>query len=331
MDKTYYQNHLSILKEELIVALGCTEPIAIAYAAVRARELLGTMPEKCTIHCSGNIIKNVMGVTVPNSGGMRGVAIAAILGIVGGEASRELEVLQGITEEHRVKSKQLSESDFCTCELIENVSNLYIVAEVWSNDHHALVEIHNTHKNITRMVKDGQELVSESTHTEAHTQAPKGDRGLLTVRNILEFADAVEIEEIAPILEPQIKYNMAICQEGLAHPYGAEVGRVLLDGTPAPTIGLKARAYAAAGSDARMDGCALPVVINSGSGNQGITVSVPVVIYAQENNIPHDRLLRALAVSNLISILQKDISAAFLPIAVWSVLPAGQPAAFATC
>ena len=305
MDTEYDQNHLRILKEELIVALGCTEPIAIAYAAARARDLLGAVPERCSVRCSGNIIKNVMGVTVPNSGGMRGVATAAILGIVGGEADRELEVLESVTDEHRARALELSESDFCTCELVRNVANLYIETEVWGGGHQALVEIQNTHKNITHMVKDGKELPIQKIQGCTDAPIPKGDRSLLTLKNIVEFADEVSVDEIAPILEPQIKYNMAICEEGLAHPYGAEVGRVLLDGSHEPTIGLRARAYAAAGSDARMGGCPLPVVINSGSGNQGITVSVPVVIYAREYQAPREKLLRALTVSNLVAILQK--------------------------
>lgn len=305
MDTEYYQNHLKILKEELIVALGCTEPIAIAYAAARARGLLGAMPERCVVRSSGNIIKNVMGVTVPNSGGMRGVAIAAILGIVGGEADRELEVLEAVTEQNRAEAKRLSESNFCTCELIQNVSNLYIVIEVWGGGHQALVEIQDTHKNITRMEKDGEKIPVQKRLEHSDSSEPKGDRSLLTLRNIVEFADAVSVEDVAPILEPQIQYNMAICEEGLKNPYGAEVGRVLLDGSHEPTVGLRARAYASAGSDARMGGCALPVVINSGSGNQGITVSVPVVIYAQEYHAEQEKLLRALVVSNLVAILQK--------------------------
>ena len=306
MDTKYYQNHLKILKEELIVALGCTEPIAIAYAAARARELLGTKPERCVVRCSGNIIKNVMGVTVPNSGGMRGVAIAAILGIVGGDADRELEVLEAVTDADRAEAKRLSESDFCTCELIQNVSNLYIVIEVWSNGHQALVEIQDTHKNITRMIKDGETISAGNDQNSSNVSEAKGNRSWLTVQNIVEFANAVALADIEPILKPQIQYNMAICEEGLKNPYGAEVGRVLLDSLNTPTVGLRARAYAAAGSDARMGGCAMPVVINSGSGNQGITVSVPVVIYAEEYHVPQGKLLRALVVSNLIAILQKQ-------------------------
>ena len=284
MDRELYENHLTILRSELIMALGCTEPIAIAYAAAKARQILGEMPETCTVHCSGNIVKNVMGVTVPNSGGLKGIDVAATLGIVGGDPEMELAVLESVTAEDQKKVRELLDKGFCTCKLIENVATLYIVVELAAGEHTALVEIQKTHKNITRMEKDGVSLL-EQTATPEEVVQKTGNRELLTVENIIEFADEVKIEEIEPILSPQIECNMAICREGLENPYGAEVGRILLDGNDHPTVGLKPRAYAAAGSDARMNGCPMPVVINSGSGNQGITVSVPVVIYAQEWNV----------------------------------------------
>ncbi len=305
MDHALYENHLTILRSELVMALGCTEPIAIAYAAAKARQLLGEMPEHCTVHCSGNIVKNVMGVTVPNSGGLKGIDVAATLGIVGGNPELELAVLEGVTEAHRAQVRQLLAGDFCTCKLIENVATLYIVVELAAGEHTALVEIQNTHKNITRMEKDGISCMEHVPAQEEKLQKT-GDRSLLTVDNIVDFAGAVSLEELEPILTPQIECNMAICREGLEHPYGAEVGRVLLDGNTAPTVGLKARAYAAAGSDARMNGCPMPVVINSGSGNQGITVSVPVVIYAEDLKLPREKLLRALVVANLIAVHQKN-------------------------
>lgn len=304
MEQNLYDNHLTILRNELVTALGCTEPIAIAYAAAKARELLGEMPDSCTVHCSGNIVKNVMGVTVPNSGGLKGIDVAATLGIVGGKPEMELAVLEGITKEQQQTVRELLANGFCSCKLIENVATLYIVVEVYAGAHSALVEIQKTHKNITRMEKDGVSVLSETEKLE-ETSQQVGDRSLLTVKNIVEFAEQVKIEEIAPILEPQIAHNMAIAEEGLKGAYGAEVGRVLLDGNEQPSVGLKARAYAAAGSDARMNGCPMPVVINSGSGNQGITVSVPVVIYAQEQKAEKEKLLRALVVANLIAVHQK--------------------------
>lgn len=304
MNQKLYDNHLLILKSELVVALGCTEPIAIAYAAAKARQLLGDMPSACTIHCSGNIVKNVMGVTVPNSGGLRGIEVAATLGIVGGDPDLDLAVLEGITDKHQTRTRQLLEEKFCTCKLIENVANLYIIVEVSKGDQTALVEIQNTHKNITRIQKNGEDIPGYLINQQ-ETNEKTGDRTLLTVSNIVEFANCVDLSQAESFLCEQIKYNMDICREGLESTYGAEIGRILLQGNDTPTVGLRARAYAAAGSDARMNGCPMPVVINSGSGNQGITVSVPVIIYAQENNISQEKLLRALVVSNLIAVHQK--------------------------
>ena len=304
MDQKLYTNHLEILKDELIMALGCTEPIAIAYAAAKARKLLGQMPEKCVVSCSGNIVKNVMGVTVPNSGGLKGIDVAAVLGIVGGDPDMDLAVLESVTKEDQEKTKELLNQKFCTCKLIEGVATLYIVVELRAGEHTALVEIQKTHKNITRMEKDGMSVLKK-TEADEENGHKAGDKQLLTVKNILEFADKVKIEDVEEILNRQIECNMAICREGLEHPYGAEVGRILIDGNEKPTVGLKARAFAAAGSDARMNGCPMPVVINSGSGNQGITVSVPVIVYAKEKNIEKEKLLRGLVVSNLIAVHQK--------------------------
>ena len=203
LDQALYENHLTILRSELSMALGCTEPIAIAYAAAKARQLLGEMPEHCTVHCSGNIVKNVMGVTVPNSGGLRGIDVAATLGIVGGNPELELAVLEGITDEHRAKVRELLKGDFCSCKLIENVATLYIVVELTAGEHSALVEIQNTHKNITRMQKDGVDCPGVTVTKEEKIQQ-SGDRSLLTVKNILEFADEVKLSEVEPILTSQI-------------------------------------------------------------------------------------------------------------------------------
>lgn len=306
MDQALYNNHLSLLRSELIVALGCTEPIAIAYAAAKARKLLGEMPTHVTVHCSGNIVKNVKGVTVPNSGGLRGINVAAVLGIVGGDPELDLAVLEGVTDADRAEVRRLlSDKNYCECKLIENVANLYIVVELESAQHTALVEIQGTHKNITKMQKDGKDQPGVVATQEEKNQL-NGDKMLLNIKNILEFADAVDLEDVRDILEKQIECNMAICEEGLKHHYGASVGQILLCDSEQPTVGLRARAYAAAGSDARMNGCPMPVVINSGSGNQGITVSVPVVIYAREKNVEHEKLLRSLVVANLMAIHQKS-------------------------
>lgn len=304
MDQRIYDEYVSILKNELIPALGCTEPISIAYASAKARQVLGKMPERLELWCSGNIIKNVKGVVVPNSGGLVGIDVAGILGVVGGNPDKELEVLESITEEHIAKTKELLKKDFCTCRLIENVENLFIVAKVFAGSDSAEVEIASRHTNITRLVKNGKELDVEQHVQFAEHQGAKLDKSLLNVKDILEFADQVDIEDVREVLENQIEMNSAISQEGLRGSYGAEVGKTLLK-YYGHDVKIRARAAAAAGSDARMGGCSMPVVINSGSGNQGMTVSLPVIEYAKELGLPREKLYRALVVSNLISIHQK--------------------------
>ena len=301
LDKHVYDNFVMILKDELVPALGCTEPIAIAYAAAKAREVLGQMPESIEMCCSGNIIKNVKGVTVPNSNGLRGIDVAATLGVVGGDASRELEVLESVTSEDVEKTKELVKQGFCRCTLQEGVENLYIVAKVYGKGHSAEVTIINRHTLITKIVKDGEIIYERKISDSA---AEKGDKSLLNVRDILTFADTVAMEEIEEVIGNQIEKNTAISQEGVIHPYGAQIGRTLLD-VFGNDVRTRARAKAAAGSDARMGGCALPVVINSGSGNQGMTVSLPVIEYAKEYDATKEQLYRALVVANLISIHQK--------------------------
>lgn len=301
MDRDIVRNYIEILKYELVPALGCTEPIAIAYAAAKAREVLGEMPTSMELCCSGNIIKNVKAVTVPNSGGLKGIEVAGVLGVLGGDANRELEVLESVTKEQIEMAKKLIANGYCTCSLKEEVENLYISATVVSKEHSAEVTIVNRHTLITKIVKDGQILLENSIHEEANERF---DKSKLNVKDILEFADTVSIEEIKPILERQVEMNTAISKEGLKKVYGAQVGRTLL-ATYGSDVCTRARAVAAAGSDARMSGCSLPVVINSGSGNQGMTVSLPVIEYAKELQVGEEKMYRALVVSNLISIHQK--------------------------
>ena len=309
MDQTLYQNHLEILKEELLVALGCTEPIAIAYAGAKARQLLGEMPERCVVKCSGNIIKNVKGVIVPNSGGMRGMDVAATLGIVGGDPERELAVLETVTPEDIQTTQKLVRQGFCTCELVEGVDNLYIVVELEGGGHTAEIEIQEHHNNITYMKRDGEVLLNRRPDPNREKKETGADRMLLNVENILEFADAVRMEDVEELIGRQIAYNTAISDEGLKGKYGVETGRILMENAQRASglnrVRLQARAAAAAGSDARMSGCSLPVVINSGSGNQGITVTMPIVTYAREWNADQDLLYRALVLGNLISVHQK--------------------------
>ena len=304
-------NHITILQEELMPALGCTEPIAVAFAAAKAREVLGQFPEHKIAHCSGNIIKNVKSVTVPNSNGLRGIDAAAILGAVGGQADKKLEVLEGVEPAHISRTIELLGVGYCDVKAATGVDKLYLKIEASAGGDHAAVVIQGHHTNITDIEKNGEVLLHHDYADESSAQR-KGDRSQLTVRSILEFADAVDIEALKPILEPQIQCNMDISQEGMDTRYGAGVARAMLDDGNVSVYTL-ASAKAAAASEARMAGCPLPVVINSGSGNQGITVSVPVIVYARTMHYSENKLLRALAVSNLISIHLKyyigDLSA----------------------
>ena len=301
LDKKLYDNYVKILENELVPALGCTEPIAIAYAAAKAREVLGEFPDHVEMRCSGNIIKNVKGVTVPNSDGQRGIDVAAILGIVGGDASRELEVLESVKQEDIEKTRELAAAGYCTCTLQEDVANLYIVAKVCKGSHYAEVTIINRHTYITKIVKDDAILFEAAVSEESSNYV---DKSLLNVKDILEFANTVDIDDVRAVLKGQIDMNSAIADEGLMHPYGAQIGRTLLQ-VYGDDVKIRAKARAAAGSDARMNGCELPVIINSGSGNQGITASVPVVVYARELKVSEEKKYRALTLSNLTAIHQK--------------------------
>ena len=309
MKQAIMEAYSRILKKELIAAMGCTEPIAIAYAAAKCREVLGTMPDHCKVHCSGNIVKNVMGVTVPNSGGLKGIDVAATLGILGGDASRDLEVLESVTEEHIAQAKGLLERGFCSCALVQNVENLYILIHLTAGESEAVVEIRNYHKNITRIEKDGKLLYQQEYSCNELPVKEDPDKALLNIADILAYGNSLEDPEIVKLLEYQLSCNLAIAWEGLEKNYGAQVGKTLLSTVKVrntDTVRTIAKAYAAAGSDARMNGCAMPVVINSGSGNQGLTASLPVKAYADTYNISHERMIRSLAVSNLIAIHQKQ-------------------------
>ncbi len=302
MDRNLYENYRWILEDELIPALGCTEPIALAYAAARARDVLGCRPESMLVRCSGNIIKNVKGVTVPNSGGMRGIRAAAVLGMTGGRAEKELEVLSEVTPEALAETRKLLEKGFCDCELAEGVENLYISVRLQCASDWAEVVVENAHTHISQIYKNGELLFQNQNGAGRHMA--RGDKSLLDVKNIIAFANEVDLEDVREVLERQIKLNTAISDEGLRNHYGAEVGRTIL-AVYGEDVKVRARARAAAGSDARMNGCPLPVVINSGSGNQGMTCSLPVIEFADYFGAPKDRLMRALVVSNLISIHQK--------------------------
>lgn len=300
MEQTLYKNYLKILKYELVPAMGCTEPIAIAYAAAKARAVLGTFPEKMVVRCSGNIIKNVKGVTVPNSGNLKGIDVAALLGAVGGKEDLELQVISEVTDADREKVKELLKKDMCTCELAEEEENLYICISVTAGSESALVEIRSKHNHICRIEKNGEVIFSQKDLEKENS----GDRSLLTVKNILQFANEVKMEDVEEVIGKQIEYNKAISECGIHGDYGASVGKILVE-SGGNSVAVRAKATAAAGSDARMSGCPMPVVINSGSGNQGMTISLPIIVYGEELDVSKEKLYRALVLANLIAVHQK--------------------------
>ena len=302
MDKKVYDTYTALLNSELKMATGCTEPIAIAYAGARLRQVLGEIPEHCTVYCSGNIVKNVFAVTVPNSGGAKGIDTAAILGIIGGDADYVLDVLHAVTPEDVELMNKLLAEKICDCELVEGVENLYIRIEAKYGSDTAMVEIKDYHSNITRIEKNGEVLFNAE---ENATEASSIDKTLLNVKDIFEYAGLVDLNDVKDVLLNQIKCNSAIAEEGLKNPWGSQVGRTIYEHDMGKSVWNKARAYAAAGSDARMNGCPMPVVINSGSGNQGMTVSLPIYVYAKEMNVDEEKMLRSLALANLISLHQK--------------------------
>ncbi|MCQ1528951.1 L-cysteine desulfidase family protein [Lutispora saccharofermentans] len=305
LTKEAYENYILILKSELIEALGCTEPIAIAYAAAKAKAVLGKQPERMEVGCSGNIVKNVKGVVVPNTGGLIGIAAAAVAGVVGGDPDRGLQVLESVKTEDHNEIRKLLKEDYCSVYHLQGVENLYIAAKVFSEGESAEVYIKDSHTNIIKIVKNG-EIIYENKEGAQSDSAPIGDRTLLNIKDIIEFADTVDLGELRGLLANQVKMNTAISEEGLKNNYGVSVGKTLLK-YYGDDIKIRAKAKAAAGSDARMSGCSLPVVINSGSGNQGITASIPVIEYAKELKVGEEKLFRALIVSNLTAIHQKEL------------------------
>ena len=299
MDRELYNTFVEILEQELVPAMGCTEPIAVAYAGAIARETLGKMPEKVNLIVSGNIIKNVKSVIVPNTGGRKGLRTAVCAGICYGKADKQLEAISVVTPE------QLAELDsyMGTVEFSVSRSTLHcpfdLQVRVYAEEDEAYVHIFSKHTNVVEVSKNGEKIVDVPFSDE--TVPVPENRKLLSIERIVEFANEVDIEDVRPILSRQIEYNMAISKAGMEGNYGAHIGKTLLD-SYSNCVHNRAKAYAAAGSDARMNGCELPVVINSGSGNQGMTVSIPVVIYAEELGSSEESLYRALVISNLVAI-----------------------------
>ncbi len=292
------QKYIRILEEELVSATGCTEPIAIALAAAHARCVLGAEPENLSLGCSRNMYKNARSVTVPNSGGLVGLRAAAVLGVVGGDSTLAMDVLQSIGPEEIERTKHLLDEGFCDVELLESEIDLHIVVRVEAKDDWASVEVKHRHTNITRVIHNGQVSAESKTLTgfESYT-----DRSILNVADIYAFAKTVDLSLVREMLDRQIHHNFAIAQEGLRGIYGVGIGKMLLS-NECVDWALKARAYAAAASEARMSGCPMPVIINSGSGNQGITCSVPLIVMADEIDASQEALMRALLFSNLLTI-----------------------------
>ena len=290
MDRTdiRYKTYLQILKEELVPAMGCTEPIAISYCAAKARAILGCLPERSLVEVSGNIIKNVKSVIVPNTNGLKGIEAAAAAGIVAGDADNILEVISGVTEEQKLEIKHYLEKKIIQVKPLETEEILDIVIHVYGEGHEVVVRIANYHTNIVLIQKDGETLY-EIGGTAAKEETGQADRNLLSVADIVEFANTADIEDVREILSRQVECNMAISKEGLTNSWGANVGKVLLKAY-GNDIRVRARAAAAAGSDARMSGCEMAVIINSGSGNQGMTASLPVIEYAKELNSSEEEL-----------------------------------------
>lgn len=296
-DKIYYQ-YLNILKEELVPAGGCTEPIAIAYTAATARKVLGCMPEHLDVYASGNLIKNAKGVYIPNGGDLRGVDAAAVLGAVGGNAERKLEVLLDMPQEALTRTQELLADGFCTVHVMHKSEALHLIVKAQGQGHTVLVELKNAHTHIVRIEKDGECLFQ--TDDKEDTKDGFTDHSCLSVQGIVEFADTCDLQDIRPILERQISCNLKIAEEGLKNEWGVNVGKLYYEN------GKLLQAYAAAASDARMSGCNMPVVIVSGSGNQGATASLPVIIFAKKYGVPEEKMLRALALSDLLAIHLKS-------------------------
>lgn len=292
------KEYIELLKCEVKPAFGCTEPIALAFAAAKATELLGVRPDHVHGRLSGNIIKNAKSVTIPNSEGRTGIYYSLILGTLVGTAEKELEVLEDLTHEQVVEADYLFEADYCSVELAEEVENLFIEVTAVAGEHTSKVIVQNTHTTISYAEKDGEVVIALSPEEVAKHSIE------LCFDSCYEFASTVDAKELEEILGPQLDLNMAIAEEGMKNNYGSNIGKLIISNSS--SIADKARAYAAAGSDARMDGCSMPVMINCGSGNQGITLSVPIMMYAKEYGIDRDHTLRALALANVLALYIKQ-------------------------
>ena len=297
-----YQQYLNILKEELRPAMGCTEPIALAYAGAKARQVLGAVPDKVRLFVSGNIIKNVKSVVVPNTGGLHGMAAALCAGIVAGDPDRELQVISGVPQSAHAEIKAYMES--VDLDIQPAYSDLVFDIDVfeYAGDDCVRLRIINHHTNIVIIEHNGEKLVDLPICESSEDHLT--DKSCLSIENIVAFADCLDVEDIRPFVGEQVRCNLEIAEEGLRGNWGANIGSVILS-RQGQSVEKKASAWAAAGSDARMSGCEKPVMIVSGSGNQGITASVPVAVYARETCATEEQLLKAVSLSDLVTIHQK--------------------------
>ncbi len=292
-----------VLKEELLPAMGCTEPISVAFASAKAASILGGVPETIAIFASGGLIKNIRCVTVPNTDGLIGIEASAIAGAISAKPEKELEVLEDLSEEDKRMMRVYLSQNRTTLQLLETPHNLHFIIRASLGDNTVEIEVKHLHTNITKIIYNDDVLF----HDEGVTQKYQGkltDRSFMTVEEIIEFATTTEWSRLQTILQPQIEKNMAIAMEGFSKPYGVSIGKALLKHYP--TVYGKMKAYTASASEARMCGSNLPVITNSGSGNQGIASSVPIIVYAQEMNLSTEQMIRALALSNLLTIYQKS-------------------------
>ena len=300
-----YRHFVQILREELVPAMGCTEPIAIAYGAAKAREVLGRLPERMLVEASGNIIKNVKSVVVPNTGGLKGIEAAAAAGAVAGDAGKILEVISCVTGEQKDAIRDYLAGHGVKVRPAEGDVVFDIILTLWAGEDQVRLRIADYHTNIVLIEKNGETLLRSGEVLASGGEASGlTDRSCLTVEAIVDFADTVDLEDIRDLVQRQIDYNWAIAQEGMSSQWGANIGKVLRSDY-GEDVKIRARYMAAAGSDARMSGCEKPVIIVSGSGNQGITASIPVVVYARELNAGEEKTLRAVALSDLLTIHMK--------------------------
>ena len=301
MNAEIYNAYVAILHDELVPAMGCTEPIAIAYAAALARDTLGVTPERIEIQASGNLIKNVKSVVVPNTNGLKGIEAAAAAGVIAGDAGRALEVISRVSPDQKERIRDMASRNMCSVSLLESGRVLDLIITLRAGDLWARVRIADRHTNVVLVEKNGSVLLEKPAEASGELSPEKR---LLNIRDIVAFAQTVDLDDVRDVLLRQVQCNMAVCEEGMRSSYGGNVGKVLLREL-GDSVLVRCKAMAAAGSDARMGGCELPVIINSGSGNQGITVTVPVVEYARELGRDEDAMLRALVISNLTAIHQK--------------------------